>query len=238
MQVYVTDTEAKRLILDIGRRLYERQYVAANDGNISVRVSENRIWVTPAGVSKGYMTENMLVCMDLEGNVRFGTAKPSSETGMHLRLYRENPAIRAVVHAHPVTATSFAVARVPLDTALMTESVLGLGVVPVTEYAVTGSPEIAESVVPFCRDYNAVLLANHGALTWGADAMQAYYRMETLECCASVMKNLGYLNVPPHVLTRSQVYELLELRERQGVFTGGTPLCAEDLAKKYQTSKG
>ena len=174
MNIYLTDTEAKRLILDIGRRLYERQYVASNDGNISIRTGDNRIWVTPAGVSKGYMSEEMLVCVDLDGNVLDGTARPSSETGMHLRLYRENPAIRAAVHAHPVTATSFAVARVPLDVALMTESVLGLGVVPVTEYAVTGSPEIADSVAPFCQDYNAVLLANHGALTWGADPMQAY----------------------------------------------------------------
>ena len=225
----MTDHEAKQLILDIGRRLYERQYVAANDGNISIRVEDDRIWVTPAGVSKGYMTEDMLVCVDPDGNILSGTAKPSSETGMHLRLYRENPAIRAVVHAHPVNATSFAVARVPLDTALMTESVLGLGVVPVTEYAVTGSPEIADSVAPFCHDYNALLLANHGALTWGVDAMQAYYRMETLECCAAVMRNLGFLNRPPHVLNRSQVQELLDIRQRQGISTGGTPLCAEDL---------
>ncbi len=229
MSAYITDTEAKRLILDIGRRLYERQYVAANDGNISIRTGENRVWVTPAGVSKGYMTVEMLVCVDLDGNVLSGTAKPSSETGMHLRLYRENPAIRAAVHAHPVTATSFAVARVPLNVALMTESVLGLGVVPVTEYAVTGSPEIADSVAPFCHDYNAVLLANHGALTWGTDPIQAYYRMETLECCAAVMKNLGFLNTPPHVLTREQTQQLLDLRARQGVTTGGTPLCAEDL---------
>ena len=225
----MTDHEAKRLILDIGRRLYERQYVAANDGNISIRVEDDRIWVTPAGVSKGYMTEDMLVCVDPDGNILSGTAKPSSETGMHLRLYRENPAIRAVVHAHPVNATSFAVARVPLDTALMTESVLGLGVVPVTEYAVTGSPAIADSVAPFCHDYNALLLANHGALTWGVDAMQAYYRMETLECCAAVMKNLGFLNTPPHVLTQEQAQQLLDLRARQGVTAGGTPLCAEDL---------
>ena len=214
----MTDHEAKQLILDIGRRLYERQYVAANDGNISIRMENDRIWVTPAGVSKGYMTEDMLVCVDPDGNILSGTAKPSSETGMHLRLYRENPAIRAVVHAHPVNATSFAVARVPLDTALMTESVLGLGVVPVAEYAVTGSPEIADSVAPFCHDYNALLLANHGALTWGTDAMQA-----------AVMKNLGFLNRPPHVLNRSQVQELLDIRQRQGISTGGTPLCAEDL---------
>lgn len=233
MNAYLTDAEAKRLILDIGRRMYERQFVAANDGNISVRVSENRIWVTPAGVSKGYMAEDMLVCVDPEGNVVSGTAKPSSETGMHLRIYRENPAVRAVVHAHPVTATSFAIARIPLDAALMTESVIGLGVVPVAEYAVTGSPQIADSVAPFCRDYNALLLANHGTVTWGADPMQAWYRMETLECVAQVMQNLGYLRRPAHVLTRAQVAELIAIREKLGITAGGTPLCAEDLAETH-----
>lgn len=228
--MYCTEEQAKELILEIGRRLYERRYVAANDGNISIRTGENRVWVTPTGVSKGYMTGDMLVCVDLEGNVVEGGGRPSSETGMHLRVYRENPAVGAVVHAHPVAATSFAIARVPLDVALMTESVLGLGVVPVAEYATTGTQAVPDSVAPYCRDYNAVLLANHGALTWGADAMQAYYRMETLECCASIMMNLGYLNRPPQVLTRKQVGELVALREERGVSAGGRPLCAEDLA--------
>ena len=230
MNTYLTDAEARRSILDIGRRMYERQFVAANDGNISIRTGDGRIWVTPSGVSKGYMAEEMLLCVDMEGNVLEGHGKPSSESGMHLRIYRENPAVRAIVHAHPVTATSFAIARVPLDVALMTESVIGLGVVPVAEYAVTGSPAIADSVAPFCHDYNALLLANHGAVTWGTDPLQAWYRMETLECVAQVMKNLGYLDRPAHVLTRAQVAELIAIRENLGVTAGGTPLCAEDLA--------
>ena len=230
MNAHLTDAEARRLILDIGRRMYERQFVAANDGNISIRTGDDRIWVTPSGVSKGYMAEEMLLCVDMEGSVLEGHGKPSSESGMHLRIYRENPAVRAIVHAHPVTATSFAIARVPLDVALMTESVIGLGVVPVAEYAVTGSPAIADSVAPFCHDYNALLLANHGAVTWGTDPLQAWYRMETLECVAQVMKNLGYLDRPAHVLTRAQVAELIAIRENLGVTAGGTPLCAEDLA--------
>lgn len=228
MTGFYTDEQAKELILDIGRRMFEREYVSANDGNITIRTGENRFWVTPAGVSKGYMTEEMLICVDMEGNVVEGTAKPSSELKMHLRVYQENPEVRCVVHAHPIMATCFAIARIPLDAALMTESVLGLGVVPVAEYATTGTPAVADSIAPYCREYNAVLLANHGALTWGNDAMQAYYRMESLECYATIMKNLGYLNRPAHVLTRSQVAELLEKREKLGVRTGGTPLCAED----------
>ena len=221
--------ESKELILEVGRRMFERQYVAANDGNISIRTGENRVWVTPAGVSKGYMTEEMLVCVDLDGNILEGTAKASSETKMHLRVYRENPDVGSVVHAHPVAATTFSIARIPLDAAIMTESVIGLGVVPLAEYATTGTQAVPDSVAPFCRDYNACLLANHGALTWGKDAMQAYYRMETLECYATIMMNLGYLNRPPCLLTRAQVEELLDIRRNLGVTTGGTPRCAEDL---------
>ncbi len=226
--MYITDAEARTQIVDIGRRMFERQYVAANDGNISVRVGDDRFWVTPTGVSKGYMTEDMLVCVDGQGNVLEG-GKASSETKMHLRVYKENPAVMAVVHAHPIAATSFAVARIALDAALMTESVIGLGVVPVAEYATTGTEAVPESVAPFCRDYNGLLLANHGALTWGRDLTQAYYRMETLECVAQIMLNLGYLNRPACLLERSQVEELVEIRRSLGVNTGGIPRCAEDI---------
>ena len=229
MPAFCTDEQAKALILEVGRRMFERQYVAANDGNISVRSGENRIWVTPAGVSKGYMTEDQLVCVALDGTVLEGTAKPSSETKMHLRVYQENPDVGSVVHAQPVVATTFSIARIPLDVAIMTESVIGLGVVPVADYATTGTQGVPDSVAPFCKEYNACLLANHGALTWGKDAMQAYYRMETLECYAAIMMNLGYLNQPPCVLNRSQVEELLEIRKNLGVTSGGIPRCAEDL---------
>ena len=102
MSTYCSDAQAKQLILEVGRRMFDRQYVAANDGNISVRSGENRIWVTPAGVSKGYMTEEMLVCVDLDGNILEGTAKASSETKMHLRVYRENPEVGSVVTRTPL----------------------------------------------------------------------------------------------------------------------------------------
>lgn len=227
MQTVCTDRQAKELILEVGRRMYQRQFVAANDGNISVRVDGDRVWVTPAGVSKGYLTEELLVCVDLNGQVLEGTAKPSSETAMHLRVYRENSDVGGVVHAHPIAATAFAVARVPLDAAILTESVIGLGVVPVAEYATTGTKAVAESVAPFCRDYNACLLANHGALTWGTDVMQAYFRMETLEHCANILLKLGALDQPPCLLTHGQVEELLDIRRRLGVNSGGVPRCAD-----------
>ena len=217
---YPSKEEAAALICEIGRRMYQRAYVAANDGNISCRVGEDSVWITPSGVSKGYMTEDMLLRVDLEGHVLEGSRKPSSEMKMHLRVYLENPAVRAVVHAHPLAATSFAIARVPLDTAVLTEA----------EYATPGTQGVPDSVAPFCRDYNAVLLANHGALTWGLDVLEAYYRMETLECYAAILMNLGYLNRPAHVLDRAQTRELVDIRRRMGVEAGGVPRCAEDLA--------
>ena len=223
-----TDQEARAAILEIGRRMFVRQYVAANDGNISVRTGPDRIWVTPTGVSKGYMTEDMLLCVDLEGRVLEGTAAPSSEMKMHLRVYRENPEVGGVVHAHPPAATSFAIARVPMDMALLTETVFNLGVVPVAPYATPGTQEVPESIAPFCRTHNAVLLANHGALTWGRSAMEAYYRMESLEGSAVILMNLGYLNRPGCLLKRRDVEALLEAREKAGITAGGVPLCSED----------
>lgn len=122
--LYPSDAQAKAEILDAGRKIYQRGLVAANDGNLSVRVGDNALWVTPTGVSKGAMTEDMLVKLSLDGTVLEGTRKPSSETKMHLRIYQENPAVRAVVHAHPPAATAFAAAGLPLDRPVLQEAVV------------------------------------------------------------------------------------------------------------------
>ena len=132
---YPSDAQAKAEILDAGRKIYQRGLVAANDGNLSVRVGDNALWVTPTGVSKGAMTEDMLVKLSLDGTVLEGTRKPSSETKMHLRIYQENPAVRAVVHAHPPAATAFAAAGLPLDRPVLQEAVVQLGTVPVAPFA-------------------------------------------------------------------------------------------------------
>ena len=133
--LYPSDAQAKAEILDAGRKIYQRGLVAANDGNLSVRVGDNALWVTPTGVSKGAMTEDMLVKLSLDGTVLEGTRKPSSETKMHLRIYQENPAVRAVVHAHPPAATAFAAAGLPLDRPVLQEAVVQLGTVPVAPFA-------------------------------------------------------------------------------------------------------
>lgn len=173
--------------------LYQRGYVASNDGNVSVRAGEGQILVTPSGVSKGRLTPDMLVLCDLEGRVLEGNRHPSSETPMHLLLYRERPDVGAVVHAHPAAATAFAACRRPLDTPYLTEVVSGLGPIPVAPYALPSTPEVPESIRPFVQDYKGVLLANHGALTWGGDLWSAFDRMEQLEHTAKIYCNIALL---------------------------------------------
>ena len=203
---YPTDAQAKAEILEAGKKIYQRGLVAANDGNLSVRVGEDALWVTPTGVSKGAMTEEMLVKLDLAGNVLLGTRKPSSEVKMHLRIYQENPDVRAVVHAHPPAATAFACAGVPLDRPVLQEAVVQLGTVPVAPFALPGSQEVAESVAPYCRDYRGLLLEYHGAVTWGETMQQAHYRLECMEQMALVTLHLRTLGcdrvMPPALVER------------------------------------
>lgn len=222
---YYSDFEAKKIICEIGKRVYDRGFVAANDGNISVKVGPNTIWCTPTGVSKGFMTPDMLVKMDLKGNVISGKHKPSSEVKMHLRVYNENPEVNAVVHAHPAVATSFAIAGIHLDKAVLPEAVVLLGNVPVAPYATPGTQEVPDSIAPYCRGYNAVLLANHGALTWGSDAIEAYHRMESLEHYAKILMYTGRIIKQSNELTCDQVDELLKMREKMGIKAGGVPPC-------------
>jgi len=201
---YQTERE---LICRIGRLLYDRGYVASNDGNISVRCGD-RLIMTPSGVSKGRMTEDMLLVTDLEGNVLEGNRHPTSEGKMHLAVYRHRPDVRAVVHAHPPVSTAFAACRKGLETPYLAELVVGLGTVPCTpEFAMLSTEEVPESVVPYLPDHNAVLLANHGSLTWGGDLWEAFDRMETVEHTAKILMNIQTIGggVP---LTEAQVAQL------------------------------
>lgn len=216
MVPYLTDEQAQEAILAAGRKIYQRGLVAANDGNLSVRVGDNALWVTPTGVCKGDMTQEMLVKLDLDGNLLEGSRKPSSETKMHLRIYRENPAVRAVVHAHPPAATAFACAGLPLDKPVLQEAVVFLGAVPVAPFALPGSAAVADSVAPFCQDYRALLLEYHGAVTWGETMEQAHYRLECLEQMAQVtlhLRTLGCDRTMPEGLVR----DLESLRPAWGI---------------------
>lgn len=225
----MSDFEAKKAILDIGRRMYEKGFVASNDGNISCKVGPNTIWTTPTGVSKGFMTQDMLVKMDLNGKVLMGRWKPSSEVKMHLRVYKENPDVQAVTHAHPLVATSFAIAGISLDAAILTEAVLGLGSIPVAKYATPGTEEVPDSIAPFVKSHNGVLLANHGALTWGKDIHQAFYRLESIEYYATILMYTGNIIGRQNLLSCDQVEKLLDIRHKLGITAGGIPPCSVEV---------
>jgi L-fuculose-phosphate aldolase len=206
--------------------MYERNYVAANDGNISCRVAPDEIYATPTGVSKGFMRTDQLVRMRLDGTVlQSGNLMPSSEIKMHLRIYNENPTIMGVTHAHPPVCTSFAIAGISLDRAIYPEALVNLGVVPCVHYEPPGSQGIPDSVAPYCLDYNALLLANHGAVSWGTSLLEAYFRLESMEHYATVLMYTGNIIGRANVLSCDQVEDALAIRSKLGVTTGGAPSC-------------
>ena len=166
-------------IVEIGRRMYARGYTASNDGNISVRIDTGRLLMTPKSVCKGFMTPDMMCVTDLDGRKLQGDRDPSSEMLMHLEVYRQRPDVQAVVHAHPPTATGFAVAGIPLDRAVLAEVLTTLGSIPLAEYATPSTAELPEAVGKYIKAHDGMLLANHGALTVGGDLYSAYYKMET-----------------------------------------------------------
>ncbi len=194
--------ELKKLFVELGRRIWERNYVAANDGNMTVRLNDREILTTPTGISKGFMTTDMIIKVDYEGKVISGNPKyrPSSEVAMHIDVYRERPDINAVVHAHPPFATSFAVAGIPLDKCVLPEAIIIIGAVPIAKYGLPSTSELPDNIRPHIQNNDVILLENHGALTLGTDLLSAYHRMETLEHTANIVTKsiqLGNLGVLP-----------------------------------------
>ena len=208
-----TEERLRADIVEIGRRLHERGFVASNDGNISVRLEAERLLTTPTGVSKGFMTPDMMVTTDLSGRKLTGDREPSSEILMHLAVYEHRPEIQAVVHAHPPTATGFAVAGIPLDRAVLAEVVTTLGSIPIADYGTPSTSELADAVRQYIRAHDGLLLANHGALTVAHELFAAYYKMETVEHFARislVARQLG----GERLLSREEVNRLQGLRDR------------------------
>lgn len=221
---YPNEQEARTLLCDLGRRLYEKDMVAANDGNLTVKIDDDHILATPTGVSKGFMKPEMMSVLNLAGEVTdAGTLPVSSEVKMHLRIFNENPRVGACVHAHPVNATCFAVAGIPLDAPIVTETIPAVGIVPVAEFAVPGSMGVPDSVAPFANDYNACLMSFHGVLTWGDDLTQAYYRMECVEHYAMMTLRLRYIMQSDRFLSPEQVADCVRIREALGEERGGIP---------------
>ena len=210
-------------IVEVGRRLYARGYTASNDGNISVRLDHRRLLMTPKSVCKGFMSPDMMCITDLEGKKLAGDRDPSSEMQMHLEVYRQRPDAIAVVHAHPPTATGFAVAGIPLDRAVLPEVVTTLGSVPIAEYATPSTKELPEAVRKYVRAHDGMLLANHGALTLGRDLFAAYYKMETIEHFAKISLVARLLG-GERLLSRQEVDRLQGLRGMYGI-ASPAPIC-------------
>ena len=200
-------------IVRVGKSVHQRGFVAATDGNISVRLDAKRVLVTPTAMSKGSMKPGDLVVVDMEGRKLKGRRNVSSEIGMHMLVYRLRPEVNAVVHAHPPTATGYAAAGVPLNEALCSEVVIALGSIPLARYGTPGTPELAEALSPLIPGHDAILMANHGVVSYGEDLQKAWMRMETVEHFAQIAL-VTHLLGKQQLLSQEEIGKLMIAREK------------------------
>src|ERR1044071_1421985 len=208
------ESSARKLIVEIGRLLYERSYVVSSDGNVSIRLDENRVLATPTMTCKGRMKEEDLAITDLDGNP-LSDKRASSELAMHTLIYKMRPDVQAVCHAHPPHGTAFAVAGLAIDAPILSEVILTLGCVPLTGYGTPSTDELTDAMKPFVEHHNALLMANHGAVAYGGDVWQAFDRLETLEHTAKIAilaRALGGARALPP----DSIEKLIDIRERAG----------------------
>lgn len=215
--------DIKKEIVEVCRKLWQKGFVAANDGNITVKVAENRYLATETGISKADITLDNIGLIDDKLSIIEGREgwKPSSEVKMHLRCYKERSDIGAVVHAHPPVCTGFACAHIPLDDYCMIESVLMTGSVPISPYATPSTDEVPESIAPFLENHDCILLQNHGALTVGNNLTAAYHKMESLEHQAHISLVARLLGGAKDI-DRENIDRLIAMREQYGI-TGRHP---------------
>jgi L-fuculose-phosphate aldolase len=208
-----TLTQQRETIVHYGKMLYERGFIAATDGNISVRLDEQRLLITPTCMCKGRMSEDDLVVVDMSGRKLEGQRNVSSEVAMHLLIYGMRPEIHGIVHAHPPTATGFAAAGIALDQPIISEIVLTLGSVPLAPYGCPGTEELSHALRPFIAEHNAILMANHGVVTFADTLEHAFMHMETVEHLAKislVTRTLGRQNI----LDAEEVRKLNAIRQQ------------------------
>ena len=219
-----TDLDSlRRQICDIGKRAYDKGMGAANDGNISVLLEDGSLLCTPTGVSKGYMTPDMICRIDRTGGlVEDCSYKPSSEIRMHLVIYDQREDVRAVVHAHPVYATVHAICGKPLVAQIMPESTIFLGEVPLTPYGLPSTPELAEAIIPALNRHDALLLENHGALSCGHDLQSAWFKMEALDYYAKVVYHAAAYGGPKE-FSQHEIDRLVALRRTRFAMPGRHP---------------
>src|SRR5918997_636361 len=215
----MNEQDARREIVRVGELMYQRGYVVSSDGNLSVRLEDNRVVATPTQTSKGRMDEDSLAVTDLAGKP-LNDRKASSELAMHLLIYRERADVRAVCHAHPPHGTAFAVAGLAIDQPILSEVILTLGCVPLAEYGTPSTAELTEAMRPLVKHHNALLMANHGAVAYGADIWQAFDRLETLEHTARIAI-LSRLLGGPRNLSPDAIEKLINVREAAGYLDEG-----------------
>lgn len=208
-----SQNQLRDAIVQYGKMLYDRGFIAATDGNISARLDDHRLLVTPTCICKGMMTTEDLVIVDLNGRKLEGWREVSSELAMHLLIYRMRPDVCGIVHAHPPTATGFAAAGIALDQPLVSEVILTLGKIPIAPYGCPGTPELSNALRDFVPDHDAILMANHGVVTYADDLDRAFMHMETVEHFAKitlVTRTLGQ----QQLLSASEVSQLMEIRRQ------------------------
>lgn len=206
----------KDLIIELGKRAYNRGFVAANDGNISIRVSQDNFLITASGKSKGYLSYSDILLCDLQGNIIEGSGKASSEIKMHIMVYQERSDVKGIFHAHPVYATSLAVAGIALDQPILVEVIVSIGKIPLVKYATPGTDALPNNIKEYVSNHEAFLLEKHGVLTLGADLETAYYRMETVEHFSKIFFNLQMLG-PYQKMDDEEVKKLYKARKNFGV---------------------
>src|SRR5438874_13140732 len=205
----------KEQICEIGRRVYAKGFAAANDGNISIRLNDREILCSPTMMSKGFMKPEDLCKVDYEGKQLAGTRKRSSEILLHLAVYKNRPDVNAVVHCHPPHATAFAVAHEPIPKCVLPEVEVFLGEVPMAVYETPGTQKFADTIVPYVKDCNTIILVNHGTLTFGPDLEKAYFNTEIIDAYCNILilaRQLGRVNY----FDEQKGKELLDLKKRLG----------------------
>jgi len=211
----MNEFKLKEQICEIGRRVYAKGFAAANDGNISIRLNDKEVLCTPTMVSKGFIKPEDLCVVDYEGKQLRGTRKRSSEILLHLVVYKHNPAVNAVVHCHPPHATAFAVAQEPIPKCVLPEVEVFLGEVPIAQYETPGTQTFADTILPFVKKCNTIILASHGTVTFGPDLEKAYWNSEIIDAYCRILilaRQLGRVNY----FTEGQTRELLNLKKRLG----------------------
>lgn len=228
-----TEQELREDIVRVCRLVYEKGWVAANDGNVSIRLDDGRIMCTPTAISKGMVNPEDIIICDMAGNKMHGHRDRTSEIAMHVTIYSMRPDVGSVVHAHPPVATGFAAAGRPLDKALLPEVIIQLGAVPLASYGLPGTPALCEGMLPFIPHYDALLLENHGCTSYGRDVWEAFFKMEIVEHFARITLVAELLG-GARPLPREEVEKLFAARARYNVnsharMEPGMPLVAEDL---------